>query len=399
MKNNKILVVSNIFPNQYEPRKGMFNLQQFKSLSSLVSLQVLAPIPYFPGMNRFPLKASSGRVKKNTYSCTADGLKVYYPFYFSPPKIARNLYGFFFYLGIRKIAKQIWKNFPFQAIYVAWAYPDAVGCALLAKELGVPYFVQVLGSDINDYSQYYFRRKMIVHTLNNAIQVISVSQALKYKLVEIGVRENQVAVVYDGVDKNIFHPVDKNTARKKLCLDENEKHILFVGNLKPVKGLNFLIPAFKHLVDNYQEKVKLHVIGFGVLQPVLEEMTAKFNLSNQVNFLGEKDHAEIALWMNASNLLVLPSLSEGVPNVILESLACGTPVITTDVGGIPEVIVSGELGLMVPPKDASALARALRSGLGKKWSTSTIVQSSQKFSWKKNVQQLYSFIAPVITKS
>ncbi|MEO0185816.1 MAG: glycosyltransferase, partial [candidate division WOR-3 bacterium] len=164
------------------------------------------------------------------------------------PKLGRSLYGILFFFSILLPIVKIYKSFRFNVIFATWAYPDSFAGMLIAKMLKIPIITKVHGTDINEYSQYWLRRRMISFTLNNSDRVISVSKALKKRMIDIGVRSEKIKVIYNGIDNNIFRPLDRTQTRKELGINFDKKVILFVGNLKPVKGLDYLIDAFMQVV-------------------------------------------------------------------------------------------------------------------------------------------------------
>lgn len=384
-----IVAVSNLFPNAYEPRRGLFNLRQFKALSRLAPLATVAPVPYFPVGGLLARYSTSGRVKDLPQRARVDGLDVAYPRYFYPPKIGRPIQGHLYHRGARRAVGLAVEEVAAFALYGTWAYPDGFAVAQLAKELGLPFAIKVHGSDINDYMEVAWRRRVIVSTLNRARKVIAVSQALKQKMVEFGVDRKKILVVYNGVDRELFRVRDRVAARRHLGLAEKGKRILFVGNLKPVKGLDNLIEAMRQLVIERRD-TELHMVGYGPLEPSLRQRVEAVSLQNKVHFEGERPPEEIARWMNACDLLCLPSLSEGVPNVVLEALSSGLPVVATNVGGIPEVVSSEVAGILVAPRQPVALFEAIAYALDHDFSASTITRFAEQYSWESNAETVLS---------
>lgn len=378
-----LLAISNLFPNACEPRRGLFNFRQFRALSGLVALRVVAPIPWFPGMGRLGTHATFGRVGRVPPVETRDGLTAYYPRHLVVPRYGRSLNGYLYFLGTRSLVRRLHTDFGAHALFATWAYPDGFAGHLLARDLKLPLVIKVHGSDIHVLARARSQRKMVVRALNEAHKVVAVSRALAHRLVELGVREDNVAVVYNGVDCGTFHPSDRLDARRRLGLESDGRHVLFVGNLVPGKGLDTLLAVAKRMVRT-DNGICFHLLGYGVLRPALETCTQKEMPAHRVAFHGEKTPEEISLWMNACDVLCLPSLSEGVPNVILEALSCGTPVVASDVGGVPEVLTSPDLGLLVPPGDVEALHGALTAALQKEWDRDRLSAHTKPFTWENS---------------
>jgi len=381
----RVLVITNLFPNKLEPERATYNRQQMSMLSKLCELKVTAPIAWFPFKSFIEKDHTYSQIPKKEI---IEGIETFHPKYIMTPKIGRSLYGVMFFLSILVPVLKIYKTFKFDIIFATWAYPDSFAAVLISKLFRKPIITKVHGTDINEYAEFWLRRRLIRFTLNNSCCVISVSQALRNRMIEIGVKPEKIKVIYNGIDADIFKLLDKTDARKELGIDISKKVILFVGNLKPVKGLTYLIKGFAGIANSSQNVV-LILIGEGELRKELEDEIKKHGIENCVQILGTRSHKEIPKWMNACDLLCLPSLNEGVPNVILEALACGIPVVTSNVGGIPEIIISTNYGIMVNPKDADRLQKALIECLERKWDREAIHSYSARFSWCYNAEMIY----------
>jgi glycosyltransferase involved in cell wall biosynthesis len=384
-----VVAITNLFPNPYEPRRGLFNLRQFKAMSELAPVSAVAPVAYFPLLSMLGRYANSGRVRGLPPKSNVGGLDVSYPRYIYPPMVGRPIQGHLYYHGAKKAVERAAKEVSAFALYGTWAYPDGFAVVRLARDLGLPCVIKVHGSDINDYMEVDWRRRVIVSTLNGAGRVVAVSEALKRKMVNFGVDEEKIEVVYNGVNGDVFCVVGKGEARARLGLDGPARRVLFVGNLKPVKGLDDLIEAMRQLVVERPD-VKLHIVGYGPLEAALKQRTIDVSLQNNVRFEGEKGPEEVALWMNACDLLCLPSLNEGVPNVVLEALSCGLPVVATKVGGIPEVVSSEVAGLLVEPRQPVQLYEAIAYVLDHKYVAAGITGFAERFSWESNAERIIS---------
>jgi glycosyltransferase involved in cell wall biosynthesis len=360
------------------------------ALSKLVNIKVLAPIPYYPGMNYFPSRTNFGRVEGPINDEQYNGLSVFHPRYFSIPKIGRSLYGYLYYAGIIRIVQKIRSEFNFDVILSSFVYPDGYASFLVAKKIKVPHIVEILGSDIYLNCKYAIRKKMVLKALLGSDKIIAMSEALKNEIIGFGVPDKKVIVNYNGVNRNIFHYEDKGLAKQKLNLDPRVFHILFVGNLVPVKGLKYLLQAIEILRKKYSTKIRLHIIGQGNLKHSLTNIAKNIGLKYMVQFLGEKNHIQISLWMKACDFFCLPSLSEGVPNVLLEAMSCGTPVIASKVGGIHEIVISNRYGLLVQPGCSIKLAEVLRTAIEKKWNYREISAYAGKFSWVASAKVLHN---------
>jgi len=383
-----IVAISNLFPNECEPQRGLFNLRQFKALSRLAPVTAVAPVAYFPLGSLLARHATSGRVRDLPMRGRVDGLEVSYPRYFYPPKIGRPVQGHLYYYGVKRTVEKAVREVSAFALFGTWAYPDGFAVVKLARELDLPCVIKVHGSDINEYMDVRWRRRVIVSTLNSANRVVAVSEALKKRMTDCGVSPEKIVVVYNGVNGEVFKPGDKHAARARLRMQGSGKRILFVGNLKPVKCLDDLIEAMRQLVVERRD-AHLHIVGCGPLEQALRKRVEAVSLQNNVHFEGEKAPEEVALWMNACDLLCLPSINEGVPNVVLEALSCGLPVVATTVGGIPEVVSSEVAGILVEPRDPVMLYATISHALEREWTRAAVSRFADRYSWEANAEMVF----------
>jgi len=377
----KVLIITNLFPNNVQPERGIFNKQQFLELAKLCQIRVVAPVPWFPKIKAGGARGEFARVVAEE---VIDGITTYHPRYIVTPKFGRCFYGFWFYQGICKKVKEIVRDFQCDVILATWAYPDAFAAALIARKLRKPLVIKVHGSDINITAQYFWRRKMIQYGLRNAEKVIAVTESLKQKIIQLGIPAEKVVVIPNGVDTGLFKPMNQQECRNKLALPLDKKIVLCIGNLTWVKGIKYLIDAFRYLPTD----VRLYIIGQGPLRGELEQRSQELHLDDRISFVGRKSHSEIPLWMNASDVLCLPSLNEGCPNVVLEALACGRFVVASKVGGIPQLINSEEQGILVEPKNPQLLTQTLNLALSKRHDAERINKEAEGMSWQENARKL-----------
>jgi glycosyltransferase involved in cell wall biosynthesis len=369
----KILIITNLYPSPWEPNRATFNKQQFEHLSEHADVSILVPVAWTDWL-KLPKKHKQATVGQQ-------GVTVRYCWSFYTPKVMRRLYSVFMLVSLLLNSLGWIKQQKADVLMASWAYPEGVASAMLAKILGIPFFIKVHGSDINDYTNDKARAKQIVWACKKAQGIFSVSQALKEKLMSLGVSADKIHVIYNGVNKQLFFP---NAAIKKA------HSLLYVGNLKASKGVGELLAAFIKLKKTHKN-LELVIAGAGEMMPEIISTLAQEKLSAEVKLLGSVNHQDIALLIQQASILVLPSYAEGVPNVILEAMSCGTPVVATNVGGIPE-IVSEHSGVLVAPKDINALTQGLSLALAKKWQFAEIVKQTVTFSWENNAVELYQHL-------
>ncbi|MBN1163414.1 MAG: glycosyltransferase family 4 protein [Candidatus Krumholzibacteriota bacterium] len=373
----KIIALTNLFPDLSRPDFAPFNRQQFIHLAARNDLRVIVPLPW-PLRLRMSLAGNSPRPPDECQGI----MRVIYPTKYYTPKFLRRLYGTFYYWSVRPTLKrEVARRRP-DLIYATWAYPDCYAAVRAGKALGIPVVSRLHGSDINAFFSSPDRKRRILEAMRGSSSIISVSGDLKERLVAEGIAAEKIEVVYNGVDGAIFRPGDKRAARDSLRLSPEVPIILFAGNLKPEKGVGYLINAFAALE---RKDAQLHILGLGPQRNRLERQAAERGLQDRVIFHGGVSHRLMGQWFNGCDLFCLPSLHEGTPNVILEALACAVPVIAADTGGIPE-IVDPRGSILFPSADSGALTRALREGLERKWNRDEI--RSPAGSWKENARRV-----------
>jgi len=372
----KVVGITNLFPDVTRPGLAPFNKQQILHLAALHELRLIVPVPW----TRYATLALSGRKPAPPEECR-DLVTVRYPPYFYTPGIMRRFYGAFYERSIAPLFERLIRADRPDVVYATWAYPDCYAAALLAGRHDIPFVARVHGSDINEYMQYPDRRSRILDAMRRAREIVSVSAALRKRLGAEGVDAGKIHVIYNGVDRGLFRPFDRVAARRELHLDESKRIVLYAGNFEPVKGIDLLIEAFGRL----ETGAELHVIGDGPERRRLAGLARALPPGKSVLFHGRIPHRLMGTWLNASDLFCLPSLAEGTPNVVLEALACRTPVVAADTGGIPEVVPAGS-GILFRRGDAGALAAALGEALAREWDRERI--ECPAGSWAENARKL-----------
>jgi glycosyltransferase involved in cell wall biosynthesis len=283
-------------------------------------------------------------------------------------------------VSLRGYLTRLRREFPFDVILASWAYPDGVAAAHLAAHLGCPLVTMILGSDLNALARDPALRPQIQWGLGRAQHVITVSAALRERVIELGISADKVIVQHNGVDGAQFTIRDRAAVRAQLGLPAASPLLCYVGNFKSEKGVDVLVEAMGHLRRCGREDVELALIGSGPLESKLRTRVQELHLESQVRFCGRRGHAEIPDWISAADALCLPSHREGCPNVILEALASGRPVVASRVGGVPELL-DERSGVMVPPGDPEALAQGLASVLARQWEPEALRACVEFPSW------------------
>ena len=361
----------------------------FGAIANHCEVRLVAPLPWWTRHNR-PQDWLNAPHENST------GIDAVFPSWWTVPRFGVAYNGRAMYYSVRKLVKELHKTSPFDVILASWAYPDAYAASLLAKDLGIPFVVNVLGSDINALTKLPALRLQIIETLNKSHRVISVSHALCETVLKLGVAPEKVVVQHNGVDGVKFKLQDRIQVRERLGLPADRNIILYVGNWVPEKGVDILVQAIGKLRSMGRTDVLLTLVGSGPLEPKLKEIVATLGIEAQVRFCGRKSHIEVPDWMAAADIFCLPSLREGCPNVILEALSCGRPVVASRVGGVPELLDERN-GIMTLAGDPDLLATALSQALDRHWNENELRETVKNRSWEDVGRGYYSVLESAVS--
>jgi len=365
-----LIIITNLFPLPWEPNRATFNRQQFAQLDNEFNKSVLVPIAFTEWF-------SHRKEIKQT-----ENLR-YVP-YFYLPKVGRRFYSVFMFLSI--LMHSGWWLFTKKpkVILASWAFPEAVAASWLSKLFSCRFFFKVHGSDINLHGKIPARAKQIVKTAKRASGILSVSNALADEMVDMGIERGKISVIYNGVDHQKFGVATEAPL--------SGDYLLYVGNLKHDKGVIELIKGFASICDNFPG-LTLVFAGSGIEKKHLTELSTTLNITDKVNLLGSVEHHKLPALITHAKALALPSYNEGVPNVVLEAMACGTPVLATKVGGIPEVVNEKTCGILIEPRCEIAVANGLTYLLNQPWNKDKIKDQSNRFTWENNKRQLIELLS------
>ena len=349
----RLLTFTTLYPNANQPSHGIFVENRLTQLiaSRQATVQVVAPVAYVPNWAMLP-------DRYRTLSRVPDreerrGITIHHPRYLLLPKVSMLAAPFSLYIAARRSLRALLRNgYDFEIIDAHYFYPDGVAAVLLGRYFGKPVTVTARGSDINFIARDRLPRRMIRWACTNADAIAAVSQALKDALVALGASPDKIRVLRNGVDLVKFQEGDREAARRHIGV--NEITLLSVGNLVPLKGHDLAIRALA-LLDN----ASLIIVGDGPEAGKLHSLAETLAVAHRVRFLGRLPHDELPELYGAADVLLLLSSSEGWPNVLLEAMACGTPVVATDVGGTREVVATSANGAIVTDRDPVAIAQAI----------------------------------------
>jgi len=376
----RVLVFTNLFPNPEDPTRGIFTWQLAQEIRELCDVTVVCPLPWFPRwhfLRRFKQWYRFARVP-DEYEFR--GIRVHSPKYPMLPKVSEPLLGVLMFLGTFATVWRLHRRQRFDVINPMWLYPDAVAAGWIGKLLGVPLVPTALGCDVNLFLGERGKRGQILAMLGRSRAITAVSEALRERMVAEGIPPDRIATTPNGVDADLFFVRDRLKSRQELGLPAGGSLIVYVGRLSEEKGLPTLIEAAGRLRRKGRE-FRLCLVGEGPLLGALKARAADLGLNERVRFVGREDHSRIGVWLGACDVFCLPSLREGCPNVVLESLSSGRPVVASRVGAIPD-LVSADTGILVAAQDAEQLATALDKALGRGWNAAQIAASMSAYSWR-----------------
>ena len=377
----RVLAITKIFPNAAEPLSAPFNRQQFAALRELCTLDVMATIPWFPGAGLLARWSSAGKLARVPARETIAGIPVSHPRTLFVPKLALATWGPLYAASIAPLLAPY--RGKVDVVLGSWAYPDGFAAVIAARMLGVPCVVKLHGSDIHIIAKQTGPRRLSAWALPRAARVVAVSRPLADEVVALGVPRERVAIVMNGVDGELFRPRDRASARAELGLPPGLLAV-YVGNLKPEKGVLDLARAW-HEVDG-----SLAIVGDGPLRSEIDVVTKP--LGERVRLIARQPLERIPLYMAAADVIVLPSHSEGTPNVVLEALACGRRVVATAVGGVPDLITDPILGTLVPPHDPTALAHACTRALREPYDPLEVAKRGARGGWQASAIALHAVL-------
>ncbi|HET6463145.1 MAG TPA: glycosyltransferase family 4 protein [Candidatus Krumholzibacteria bacterium] len=361
----RVLVLTGIFPNRSSPTWGVHVFQNVRALSAHADVRVVATVPAF--------RTGAGVPERDTW----DGIDVNYPRFLVIPKVARFLHGWEYFYSIRAAVSRVVKEFRPDVILAYFAYPYGFAAVRFGKMFGLPVVISCRGSDIYHMAKPRLQGRMIVSSLRACRRVFVMSTEMRDQVLSWGLDAPRVEVVSNGVDAERFRPMDRAQARAALGIPNDARVIVCVSRLSHEKGIDVLVEAMKKMND----ATRLYVIGDGAERAALAARIQSAGMDERVSLALTRPHDEIPRWLAAADVAVLPSRSEGMPNAVLESLACGRPVVATAVGGTRELITNPALGTLVPPGDAGGLARALSAALNDTWNEKVIAASVAERTW------------------
>lgn len=391
----RTILLSTLYPSAVRPVHGIFVETRLRELlkSGQVETKVVAPVPWFPSSN--PHFGAYANLASTPKTETLNGINVYHPRYFLPPKIGQNLAPFVLAAGaLPTIRKLIKDGFDFDLIDAHYIYPDSVAASIIARKIGKPFTCTARGSDINVFKNFVIPRRLIQKTLQRSAANIGVCRDIVQQMEELGAPPEKSKVLRNGVDLLRFFPVHRNKARNELNISGNGLVLLSVGNLIELKGHDLVI----RLLAERPQGV-LVIVGSGPEENNLRRLAISLGLAQRVLFAGQQPNDQLKTYFSAADVTVLASSREGWANVLLESMACGTPVVATRVNGTPEVVASSVVGRLAERRDVGNLQTALESLLAKYPERNSVRQYAENFSWEATSKGQIAIFRELICKT
>ncbi len=380
-----LLLISNLFPTPVDLERGVFTLQLVRHLQAHCRVTVVCPLPWFPSRGPLARVEAYREYTGIPPSYEIDGITVHACRYPLLPRVSGRLHARLMRLSLGRQVASLHRREGFDLINSHWIYPDGAASAGVAQALGLAHVPTGLGCDINRDLFDRQKRAQVVATLESANEVIVVSNDLKREIEDNEVQARSISVIPNGIDFDKFSLRDRSGCRTSLGLDDDATAYLFVGRLSEEKGVASLIEAFAQL-DDSDPRAVLYLVGDGPDRGELTDLAARRGIASRVRFVGKVEHAAIPQWMGAADFLCLPSWREGCPNVVLEALGSGRPVLASRVGAIPDV-VSKDSGILFEPRNPDSIKDALERARSREWDAGKIQRSIAHLSWSETARR------------
>ena len=375
----RVLTLSTLFPNAAQPTLGVFVERQTLGLASLpdVEVQVVSPIglPPWP-LTRHRHYTDRARLPEQEHW---KGLTVHRPRFHVVPRLGERRTAAWMASRLLPLLRELRRDFPFDVIDAEFFWPDGPAAMHLSRALGVPFSIKARGADV----QYWGYRPGIAQQVKEAAGaaggLLAVSAALRQVMIDLGMPDS-IRVHHTGVELDRFRPIDRAAAKQRLGV--TGPLLVSAGALIPRKGQAITVAAMERLPG-----ATLLLVGEGPDRSALERQIRRSDLGDRVRLLGSRPHSELPELLGAANLMALPSSSEGLANVWVESLACGTPIVISDVGGAREVLTDAGAGRIVA-REPDAIAAGVRELLASPPDPTAVRRSAERFTWERNAHAL-----------
>ncbi len=399
--NVRLLVYASVFPSSAVPTAGTPVWERMSRIARHLPIVVVSPQAWSPLDWLVRLFRKTYRPISSSHE-TMQGIEVYRPRVLSIPHFYKGLDGWLMAAGSRRVVREVVRDFRPTILDAHFLYPDGYAASLLAREHGLPLVVTIRGSkDARLVAGP--RNAQLRAAMQMASTLIAVSDSLKRDVpARLGVADAKTVVIGNGVDLSKFSAVDRAAARERLGIGAHTKVLISVGNLVELKGFHRILPILPRLRESYPG-LRYLMVGGGATQGdmsgALKSMTTELGLEDCVVFCGRQPPDRLKWYYGAADLFVSATSYEGWANVLLESMACGVPVVTTRVGGNSQVVCREDLGTLVEYWNESKFEQAVRSALNKVWDRGALLAYARRNSWDERVSQQIAEYEKVLTRS
>lgn len=394
----RTLLFSTLYPSSVRPGHGIFVEARLRELLSSGEIQtkVVAPVPWF--FSTDPRYGEYARIARTPKRETYNGVDVQHPRYFLPPKVGMNIAPVTLAMGaISAVQRLLDEGYDFDVIDAHYYYPDGVAAALLARHFKKPFTVTARGTDLNLIPRYKLPRRMMQWAASRATASIGVCSALVDVLRDWNIPENRLHVMRNGVDLMRFRPIEQKTVRAALGLTGSPL-LVSVGYLVERKGHHVAIDALAQLLPTHPQ-AHLIIIGDGEEREKLQTLCLRLGVQGSVTFTGALPNADLHKWYSAADVMILASSREGWANVLLESMACGTPVVASRIWGTPEVVAEDVAGRLVDHRDGADFAAGIKALLAAYPDRRLVRAYAERFSWQSTTDAQLALFDQIVDQS
>lgn len=395
MSQRKVLSLTTVFPRPEEPRFGLFVARRLEHLARLMPVVAAVPVPLLETSGPRPRIPRCG-----PHEIMRGSLQVRYCRWFYPPGLG-IWHPAWLAAQLLPVLSRLRRSFPFELIDAHFGFPEGAAALRLARRFGVPYTITLRGCELV-HARSPRRRRQMEEAFRHAAAVIAVSPELRDLAVSLGAQPGRTAVIGNGVDTAVFYPRPREEARRRLSMDPARLHIVSAGWLLLEKGhhrIAALLPRL-HAAGLPADLWILGDEGRGEgAAAELARILSRHGLQDHVHRPGAVGPETLADYMSACDVFCLASLREGWPNVIHEALACGAPVVATNVGAVPSLVPSEAYGIIVPPRDDEALLAALERALRTPFDRAAIARHGASRSWERVAQEVHDLIETILADS
>jgi len=386
-----VLAISATFPSVADPSRGVFVKERLKALAQIpgVNVRVLSPTPWFPPIKYFSKWYRWSQYPKHE---VFEGLTVDNPRYLLPPKIGGYFHPQLMRAAIISAVDKIRQEFPFDVLDAHYVYPAGVLAVMLGERYHVPVVMTGRGEDMERFPALPLVGEKIRWSLRCAQQCVGVSRQIADSMIANGAEGQRVHVIPNGIDTSKFHPKPQEMCRQQLGLPLDRRIILSVGDLLELKGFHLLVETMPSVLRKIPDALYVVVGGPGRFgrdyTRVIQSRIDHLGLGERILLAGARPHEELIDWYNSANVFAMMSSREGSPNALLEALACGTPAVGTDVGGIRDELEDPLFGELIPERTIDAASQAMTRTLGKQWDRESIHGRMIKRNWTATAQRI-----------